>query len=155
VRQVPIPEIAIPVLREAINGKERDDFLYPIFRNDLHTRLKTACRKANVKEITLHDLRHICGSNLMMTGGVALAQAVLGHKDITTTVDTYGHLNSVYLASQVNLSHLPEEMLSRFADMAEKLKGHSDPEVQMFAWDAQQVCHYLSPGKKKGLNRIG
>jgi len=39
--------------------------------------------------------------------------------------------------------------------MAEKLKGHSDPEVQMFAWGAQKVYHYLSPGKKKGLNRIG
>jgi len=150
-RVVPIPEIVIPILSKAVAGKTDSEFLYPTFRNDLHTRLKTACRAAGVPELTLHDLRHICGSNLMMNGGVALAQAVLGHKDITTTVDTYGHLNSVYLASQVNLAHLSDEMLTKFAATAEKLRCHPDPEVQAFARDALQLCHYLSPGTKKGL----
>ena len=150
-RVVPVPDVALELIRSAIEGKGKDVFLYPTFRNDLHTRLKTACRKVGVPELTLHELRHICGSNLMMTGGVALAQAVLGHKDITTTVDTYGHLSSIYLAAQVNLSHLPVEKLARFALMAETLKGHTDPDVQEFAREALQVCHYLSPGTKKGL----
>jgi len=84
----PVPDVALALIAQAFADKAKEELLYPTFRNDLHTRLRTACRKVGLPELTLHELRHICRSNLMITGGVALAQAVLGHKDITTTVDT-------------------------------------------------------------------
>jgi len=45
-------------------------------------------------------------------------------------------------------------MLTRLAAMAEKLREHDDPEVRLFAKDAQQLCHYLSPAKKKAPSEI-
>ena len=152
-RVLQIPDILHEIVSSFVTGQDKDELIYPVFRSDFPKRLRVACRKAGVPELDLHSLRHVCGSNLMMTGGIALAQAVLGHKDITTTVDTYGHLNSVYLSNQMNLANFSKEKLHKFSDKASKLITHNDPEVSEFAEKVLQICHYLSPDIKKGLTK--
>jgi len=144
-RVVPIPDVATPFLKNSVKDKSLNELIYPNFRNDIHKRLKSACRKANYSEITLHDLRHICGSNLMMKSGVAVAQAVLGHSDISTTVDIYGHLNAVYLSHQVEKANVLDKTLNSFKSRAEQFINHPDSEVRNFAADALKIFQKLSP----------
>ena len=143
-RTLPIPDIAIPFIEPAVKGRDGEEFLYLVFRNDLHTRLKTACRKTGIREMTLHDLRHMCGSNCMMQGGVAYAQAILGHTDITTTVDTYGHLTAPYLTRQMGLMSLDSEVMQETKDLAVELGGHDDEKVRRVAGLLLRLCQYLS-----------
>jgi integrase len=50
-------------------------------------------KKAGLPRIPFHNLRHTCAS-LLLTQGVhpKLVQELLGHADITTTLNTYSHL---------------------------------------------------------------
>ena len=52
------------------------------------------CKKAGVKHIRFHDLRHYCGTRLLR-GGASLkdVQLWLGHQDISTTTNIYTHLD--------------------------------------------------------------
>ena len=52
-------------------------------------------KKAGLKHIRFHDLRHSCAS-LMINQGVPLRQIQewLGHSDIGTTSNIYAHLDS-------------------------------------------------------------
>ncbi len=154
-RVVPIPQIALPFILSAVEGRSSEEYLYPKYRKDFPNRLRTACQQAGVQRVTLHDLRHVCGSNLMMTGGVAVAQAVLGHSQINTTVDIYGHLSSSYLVRQMELANGTGETSERLVTLAMKFADHGNPEVREMASLALQVCHHLSPGMKKGLNPTG
>lgn len=49
--------------------------------------------KNNLRHIRFHDLRHTCAS-LLLANGVPMEQVKewLGHSEISTTVDIYGHL---------------------------------------------------------------
>lgn len=51
------------------------------------------CKAANLKRITIHGLRHTCAT-LLLSAGVAahVVQRRLGHKSISITLDTYGHV---------------------------------------------------------------
>lgn len=54
---------------------------------------KRALRKADLKDVTLHTLRHTFASALIKQGkDVKYIQTVMGHASATTTLDTYGHL---------------------------------------------------------------
>lgn len=56
-------------------------------------RARKAWREAGLEPITLHDCRHTFASLLIDAGANAKAiQEFMGHKKITTTYDTYGHL---------------------------------------------------------------
>lgn len=54
---------------------------------------KKLLKKAGLREIRFHDLRHT-SANLLITGGLPLVQVQhwLGHSSISTTVDLYSHL---------------------------------------------------------------
>ena len=46
-----------------------------------------------MREVRIHDLRHTAASLLIAEGAPALLiSRQLGHEDITTTMNTYGHL---------------------------------------------------------------
>ena len=49
--------------------------------------------KNNLRHIRFHDLRHTCAS-LLLANGIPMEQVKewLGHSEISTTVDIYGHL---------------------------------------------------------------
>lgn len=51
------------------------------------------CKKANVKKIRIHDLRHSHASLLIELGfSPLLISERLGHENIETTLQTYSHL---------------------------------------------------------------
>ncbi|MAG36476.1 MAG: hypothetical protein CL878_09570 [Dehalococcoidia bacterium] len=53
-------------------------------------RRELAC--AGLPRIRFHDLRHATGSHLVASGAdVAAVAAILGHSQITTTLNTYSH----------------------------------------------------------------
>lgn len=53
------------------------------------------CKKANVTKIRMYDLRHTYVANMMSEGKEAyLFSKRIGHKNISTTIDIYGHLSN-------------------------------------------------------------
>ena len=71
------------------------DPLGNIFHPDtISVQFKALLRKAGLREIRFHDLRHSCAS-LLLAKGAAMKeiQDWLGHSDISTTADIYSHLD--------------------------------------------------------------
>jgi integrase len=65
--------------------------------------LERICKKANLRRITCHVLRHSFASHLSMAGAsIQSIQQLLGHSDIQTTM-RYAHLNQSVLKSCINL----------------------------------------------------
>jgi integrase len=59
----------------------------------LQARADTAWRENGLKRITPHECRHTFASLMIAAGVNAKAlQTFMGHANITTTLDTYGHL---------------------------------------------------------------
>ena len=108
-RVVPIPEMAVELLRPHLENIAPDEMLYSIWRQDLDKRLAVGAKRAGLPKISIHGLRHVAGSRQLIEGGPAVAQALLGHRDISTTVDTYGHLTAVYLQRQVDCANLSQK----------------------------------------------
>jgi integrase len=52
----------------------------------------TACKKAKLEGLRIHDLRHTASTYTVKRHGIAKAQALLGHADIKTT-QLYTHLD--------------------------------------------------------------
>ncbi len=141
-RTLPLTPIAVRYLQPVIEGKDPEALLYPTFRTDLPERIKAACKKVGVPPMNLHGLRHLCISLVMEESGPAAAQALAGHKQISTTADIYGHLSSVYLARQMERTHMEPEIKS-VREMAEALKDHEDPKVKLLAEKTSSMCARL------------
>ena len=63
----------------------------------------SACKKAGIKDLHFHDLRHTGASHLAMSGAtLQTGQKQLGHTNITMT-QRYSHLTSDFERQQVNL----------------------------------------------------
>lgn len=80
------------------NKKERSEFMFTergslIYKGNLHTRyFKPAMKRAGVKQIRFHDLRHTCASLLLGAGvNIKVVSERLGHSNIRTTLDLYAH----------------------------------------------------------------
>jgi len=58
---------------------------------DVKTAFKTACRRAKIRDLRFHDLRHTAAT-YMVTGGIDLVTVseILGHADIKMTM-RYAH----------------------------------------------------------------
>ena len=96
-----IREVAISdtLYREVIDYTEHlyhydpADRLFDLSPTALNYKLKTLIKRAGVKQITFHGLRHSCASLYINNGAdVKQIQALLGHADIRETLNTYGHL---------------------------------------------------------------
>ncbi|MDA8053893.1 MAG: tyrosine-type recombinase/integrase [Deltaproteobacteria bacterium] len=93
-RHVPISK----PLKELLKGVERSqDVLYAFNKNgarltDFKRSFKTACRNAGLKDLRIHDLRHIFASKLVMNGAsLYITGELLGHKTPAMT-KKYSHL---------------------------------------------------------------
>jgi integrase len=66
----------------------------PLNRHNVTTRsFKPLLKQTGLPEIRFHDLRHTCAT-LMLVGGIhpKVVQEMLGHANVTITLDTYSHL---------------------------------------------------------------
>jgi integrase len=62
------------------------------YRADTDTAWYTMLRESGIRNFHFHDLRHTCGSYLALAGeDIRVIQAILGHKDIKSTV-RYTHV---------------------------------------------------------------
>ena len=92
-RKIPMNSIVAATLKGI---KRENDFVFPSTKtkepltNIFHS-FKMACRKANIKDLRFHDLRH-SAATFMVTGGVDLVTVsqILGHSDIKMTM-RYAH----------------------------------------------------------------
>lgn len=67
--------------------------LFDVSKSDLYSNLKKYSASANVKKIRIHDFRHSHASLLINMGIQPMEiRDRLGHENITTTLQTYGHL---------------------------------------------------------------
>lgn len=99
---------------------KHEDYLYV---NKLGTRIKPGyitkhfkllLQKNNLRHIRFHDLRHTCATRMCEKGeNLVKVQKWLGHSSITTTANTYAHLDflSKMDSANVMLDILPENML--------------------------------------------
>ncbi len=65
-------------------------FLSPALLSELHAR---SVRKAGLRHIRLHDLRHTCATLLLEAGvDIAMVSRWLGHTSVQITADIYSHV---------------------------------------------------------------
>lgn len=96
-RIISIPASVAALIDEYMNFLYEPEPHEPLFiyctRSRLAYRLDEAARKAGLEKIRLHDLRHSHASMLINLGINILAISKrLGHDDIKTTLNIYGHL---------------------------------------------------------------
>jgi integrase len=100
-RKVPIPAVLRDYLTEDLARTGRTDAdrcfgttgIRPVDGRKLQARADKAWREAGLDRITPHECRHTFASLMIAAGVNAKAlQTFMGHSNITTTLDTYGHL---------------------------------------------------------------
>ena len=73
---------------------------FPICSHTIADWKNTICKKADVKQIRIHDFRHSCASLLINNGAtVPTVSKFLGHTKIEETLNTYIHLFDSALSS--------------------------------------------------------
>lgn len=104
-RCVTIPDFLYDELKQYMSnlyGLKPTDRIFYFSKTALNKSLDTYARIAGVKRIRVHDLRHSHVSMLIEMGYNALLLAErLGHENIETTLNTYGHL---YPSKQIELA---------------------------------------------------
>ena len=93
-RYIPISE----ALRGVLEGIERNKDSFYIFNNngakigDFKKSFHTACRNAGLKDLRIHDLRHVFASKMVMNGtSLYITGELLGHRT-TQMTKRYSHL---------------------------------------------------------------
>lgn len=79
--------------KEQLYDYKPNERLFPVTKYYLHHEMDRGSKKANVKRIRIHDLRHSHASLLIELGfSPLLISERLGHENIETTLQTYSHL---------------------------------------------------------------
>ncbi len=101
----------IPVsspLKSLLSGVEKVDDCFYVFNNagkkivDFKHSFKTACRNAGLKDLRIHDLRHVFASKMVMGGtSLYITGELLGHRT-TQMTRRYSHLMPETLRKAVN-----------------------------------------------------
>jgi integrase len=104
-RVVPMHPTLAKALTEARNLLMRDANEKVFERFDPNPLLRRCCRRAGIREIRFHDLRHSFAS-MALTAGTTPKQVAewLGHSSVVTTMAIYWHLTD----TKADLSFLPE-----------------------------------------------
>ena len=83
----------------------------PVDPNAAYRCMKTMLQRAGLPSIRFHDLRHSCASMLIAhKAGMKQVQMWMGHSSITTTMDTYGHLDD---SAKVELGETMASLLGK------------------------------------------
>jgi integrase len=96
-RIIPLTPAAISALKELKTNRNHSDLVFPQRGNsekprDRHMAFNKAVERAKltdlhgVGKLRIHDLRHICGTFLVMNGvDIETVRDILGHRDLSTT----------------------------------------------------------------------
>ena len=114
-RIVSLPDFMIAAIKEYANklyDLSLTQRLFPSNKYTLNKHMVKYCKKANVKKIRIHDLRHSHASLLIELGfSPLLISERLGHENIETTLQTYSHL---YPNKQSEVASKLEELHNNF-----------------------------------------
>ena len=65
----------------------------PMSGGNLNRSFKTLLKRAGLPAVRFHDLRHTCATLLLRQGvNPKFVQELLGHADISLTLNTYSHI---------------------------------------------------------------
>jgi integrase len=103
VRTLPLPDTLIPMLKEHLERQQAKfpDNAYvfasvagtPISPRNLLRQFKAILKKAKLRDIRFHDLRHSCATFLVARGvHPRTVMEILGHAQVSTTMNIYGHV---------------------------------------------------------------
>lgn len=97
VRKVIMPKEVIELLLKRTEGYKPNDFIFgkeKAFReSNLRRSLDNHIKVAGVKHIVMYGFRHSHATHLIRSGvPIKVVSQRLGHKDISTTINTYWHL---------------------------------------------------------------
>ena len=97
IRKVIMPNDVIEMLLNRTKGYKPTDFIFgkdKAFReSNIRRALDVHAKAANVKHIVIYGFRHSHATHLIRSGvPIKVVSQRLGHKDITTTINTYWHL---------------------------------------------------------------
>lgn len=106
-RLVPIPPSLMPVLERYMEGRHSDGFLLsgtekPVEPRTLRYRFKQLLKRAGVRDVCFHTLRHTFATECTEKGVEAkVVSEVLGHSGITITLQRYVHLSTEYKMERI------------------------------------------------------
>lgn len=93
VREILLPDTTINQIKSFLEVKyNKYDRLFNRTNENYLKRIKKLAKNNNLPVITIHDLRHSHASYLLSEKiNIVLISKRLGHKDVTTTLNTYSH----------------------------------------------------------------
>lgn len=98
-RAVPLPRDLVRILQPHRKDK---GLCFGKYKKAPRIALDTVVRKAKLKDVTWHDMRHTYASHLAMSGvDIPTISQLLGHQDIKTTM-IYAHLTESHKKEAVN-----------------------------------------------------
>jgi integrase len=101
-REVPMPSSLVPILQaHKLAEPYQGELVFPNDRGAMYTKngklediLHAALARVGLKQIRIHDLRHVYASHFLMAGGnIFDLQKNLGHHSVAFTAAVYGHLS--------------------------------------------------------------
>lgn len=113
-RTIPITELYIDAIKESLNNMKENKYNLiftsirnePIIVSNVGQYFNTLCNKLNFDfKVNPHMLRHTYATRCIESGVPAhVLQKLLGHKNITTTINTYTTIFEKYKKDEVNKS---------------------------------------------------
>ena len=113
IRHIPVHPHLLEVLKGR-KGKNINELVFPskdgmMRKRDLRSALNSALKKAGLKRIRFHDLRHTFASNFVMQGGSIISlQKILGHQDLKVTL-RYAHLAPSFLQKEIEILNFSQK----------------------------------------------
>ena len=107
VRYVPINARLLEALKE-LWQKRNGEFVFPdrsggMRSIDFRAEMRQAAKRAGIRKLRMHDLRHTFASNYVAKGGNIIAlQKILGHSTINMTL-RYAHLAPDFVAREIDI----------------------------------------------------
>lgn len=91
------------------NGKRKITEAKFMSRETFQYALKTIARKADVKELGPHGLRHTFAAHYLLNGGdIYKLSKILRHSSVEITIKFYGHLTKKFMSQAINMTSFGE-----------------------------------------------
>ena len=95
-RVIAVNDIVLNCIKELWSTSykpNKTDKIFYLSKDSLKRQLDTACKKAGVPRIRVHDLRHSHASYLLSNGvNIVILSRRLGHEKVQTTLNIYCHI---------------------------------------------------------------